>query len=100
MANARRRRNFISNLTIRDVRLSKEEELREGIGSYFKSLFEEPQMRRPDVESSLFKTLAALDNETLEGPFSKEEVSKSLSYLGVIRRQGRMVFRSGSFVGL
>ncbi|RVX19547.1 Transposon TX1 uncharacterized 149 kDa protein [Vitis vinifera] len=73
---------FISSLTIRDVRLSKEEELREGIGSYFKSLFEEPRVRRPDVESSLFKTLAALDNETLEGHFSEEEVYKAISELG------------------
>ena len=82
MANARRRGNFISNLTVRGVRLSKEEELREGIGSYFKSLFEEPRVRRPDVESSLFKTLDALDNETLEGHFSEEEVYKAISELG------------------
>ena len=81
MANARRRGNFISSLTIRGVRLSKEEELREGIGSYFKSLFEEPRVRRPDVESSLFKTLTALDNETLEGHFSEEEVYKAISSL-------------------
>ncbi|RVX00295.1 Transposon TX1 uncharacterized 149 kDa protein [Vitis vinifera] len=58
------------------------EELREGIGSYFKSLFEEPRVRRPDVESSLFKTLDALDNETLEGHFSEEEVYKAISELG------------------
>ncbi|RVW40781.1 Transposon TX1 uncharacterized 149 kDa protein [Vitis vinifera] len=57
------------------------EELREGIGSYFKSLFEEPRVRRPDVESSLFKTLDALDNETLEGHFSEEEVYKAISEL-------------------
>ncbi|RVW27828.1 Transposon TX1 uncharacterized 149 kDa protein [Vitis vinifera] len=82
MANARRRGNFISSLTVRGVRLSKEEELREGIGSYFKSLFEEPRVRRPDVESSLFKTLDALDNETLEGHFSEEEVYKAISELG------------------
>ena len=81
MANARRRGNFISSLTIRGVRLSKEEELREGIGYYFKSLFEEPRVRRPDVESSLFKTLTALDNETLEGHFSEEEVYKAISSL-------------------
>ncbi|RVX16749.1 hypothetical protein CK203_006241 [Vitis vinifera] len=61
--------------------VSKEEELREGIGSYFKSLFEEPRVRRPDVESSLFKTLDALDNETLEGHFS-EEGYKAISELG------------------
>ncbi|RVW54091.1 hypothetical protein CK203_080433 [Vitis vinifera] len=91
MTNARRRENFISSLTIRVVRLSKEEELREGIGSYFKSLFEEPRVRRPDVESSLFKTLAALDNETLEGHFSEEEVYKAISELEEIRLQGRMV---------
>ena len=74
MANARRMGNFISSLTIRGVRLSKEEELKEGIGSYFKSLFEEPLVRKPDVESGLFKTLDFLDNEILEGQFSDDEV--------------------------
>ncbi|KAL6326865.1 hypothetical protein AAG906_012140 [Vitis piasezkii] len=73
MANDRRRGNFISSLTVRGVRLVKEEELKEGIGSYFKSLFEEPQMRRPDVETGFFKTLDSLDNESLEGHFSEEE---------------------------
>ena len=82
MANARRRGNFISSLIVRGVWLVKEEELKEGIGSYFKSLFEEPQVRRLDVESSFFKTLDSLDNETLEGHFSEEEVSKALSDLG------------------
>ena len=77
MANARRRRNFISSMTVRGVRLDKEEELKEGIGSYFKSLFEEP-----DVESGLFKTLDSLDNEILEGQFLEEEVSKALLDLG------------------
>nr|CAN71342.1 hypothetical protein VITISV_002439 [Vitis vinifera] len=82
MTNARRRRNFINSLTVRGVWLVKEEELKEGIGSYFKSLFEEPQVRRLDVESSFFKTLDSLDNEILEGHFSEEEVSKALSDLG------------------
>ena len=45
MANARRRGNFISSLTIRGLRLNKEEEFKEGIWSYFKSLFEEPLVR-------------------------------------------------------
>ncbi|RVW34514.1 hypothetical protein CK203_109533 [Vitis vinifera] len=82
MANARRRGNFISSLTVRGVRLNKEEELKEGIGSYFKSLFEEPLVRRPDVESGLFKILDSFDNEILEEQFSEEEVSKALSDLG------------------
>ena len=82
MANARRRRNFISSMTVRGVQLDKEEELKEGIGSYFKSLFEEPLVRRPEVESGLFKTLDSLDNEILEGQFSEEEVSKALLDLG------------------
>ncbi|RVW74710.1 hypothetical protein CK203_047882 [Vitis vinifera] len=40
MANARRRGNFIGSLTVTGVRLNKEEKFKEGIGSYFKSLFE------------------------------------------------------------
>ena len=40
MANARKRGNFISSMTVRGVRLDNEEELKEGIESYFKSLFE------------------------------------------------------------
>ena len=102
MTNARRRGNFISSLTVRGLRLNKEEEFKEGIWSYFKSLFEEPLARRLDVESGFFKILDSLDNEILERQFSEEEVSKALSDLGVIRRQGWMVLRwhFGSFVGL
>ena len=51
------------------VRLDKVEELKEGIGSYFKSLFEETLVRRRAVDLGLFRTLNSLDNETLEGPF-------------------------------
>ena len=74
---------FINSLKVRGVRLDKEEEIKEGIGSHFKSLFEESLVRRPDstptVELGLFRTLDSLDNETLEGPFSEEEeVSKAL----------------------
>ena len=70
-------------MKVRRVRLDKEEEIKEGIGSHFKSLFEESLVRRPDstptVELGLFRTLDSLDNETLEGPFSEEEeVSKAL----------------------
>ncbi|RVW52701.1 putative ribonuclease H protein [Vitis vinifera] len=102
MANARRKGNFISSMTVKGVRLDKEEELKESIGSFFKSLFEESRVRRPNVESGLFKTLDSLDNEILEGQFSEKEVSKAFSNLREIRRQGRMVlrWRSGSFVGL
>ena len=82
MANARRRGNFISSLTVRDIRLSKEEELKEGIGSYFKSMFEDPIVRRPKVESGLFNTLDSLDNDVLERQFSIEEMLRALSNLG------------------
>ena len=74
MANVRRKGNFISSLTVRGVQLDKKEELKEEIGSYFKSLFEESLVRRPAVESGLFKTLDFLDNEILEGQFSDDEV--------------------------
>ena len=39
-------------------------------------------MRRPDVESGLFKILNSLDNEILEGHFLEEEVFKAFSDLG------------------
>ncbi|RVW38098.1 hypothetical protein CK203_095113 [Vitis vinifera] len=102
MANARRRGDFINSLTVRGVRLDKEEELKEGIGSYFKSLFEESLVRRLVVESGLFRTLDSLDNETLEGPFSEEEVSKALSDLGGDKEPGPdgLCWRSGIFFGL
>ena len=48
---------------------SNKEELKKGIGSYFKSMFEETQVRRPVVVSGLFRNLDSLDNETLEGSF-------------------------------
>ncbi|RVW86243.1 hypothetical protein CK203_046070 [Vitis vinifera] len=70
--NARRRGNFISNLTIKGACLENEEELKEGIGSYFKSVFEDSQVRRPNVDSGLFRRLDSSDNEGLEGSFSEE----------------------------
>lgn len=82
MANERRRGNFINSLTVGGVRLEKEEELKEGFGSYFKALFEEPQVRRPDVDSELFMRIDATDNEGLEGPFLEAEMTKALSELG------------------
>ena len=102
MANAWRRRNFISSTTVRGVRLDKEEELKEGIGSYFKSLFEEPLVRRPDVESCLFKILNSLDNVILEGQFLEEEVSKALSDLGGDKKPGLdgLTLAFWNFVGL
>ena len=81
MANARKSGNFISSLTVRGVGLEKEE-LKEGIGSYFKVVFEEPQVRRPEVVSELFKSIDSTDNEGLEGSFLEEEVTKALSKLG------------------
>ena len=88
MANARRRGNFISSLTVRGIRLSKEEEFKEGIGSYFKSMFEDPIVRRPKVESGLFNTLDSLDNDVLERQFSIEEMLRALSNLGEDKAPG------------
>ena len=81
MASARRRGNFISSLTIKGACLENEEELKEGIGSYFKSVFEDSQVRRPNVDSGLFRRLDSSDNEGLEGSFS-EEVIQVLLDLG------------------
>ncbi|RVW40734.1 Transposon TX1 uncharacterized 149 kDa protein [Vitis vinifera] len=92
MANARRRGNFISSLTVRGIRLSKEEELKEGIGSYFKSMFEDPIVRRPEVESGLFNTLDSLDNDILERQFSIEEVFEELHSQNVIFRSHNATF--------
>ena len=41
--------NFTSSLMVKGVQQNKEGELKEGIGSYFKSIFEETQARRPVV---------------------------------------------------
>ena len=49
--------NFINSLTVRSVRLTEEEELKEGIGSYFKSMFEETQVRRTVMVLGLFRIL-------------------------------------------
>ena len=40
------------------------------------------------MELGLFRTLDSLDNETLEGPFSEEEVSKALLDLGGDKEPG------------
>ena len=82
MANTWRRGNFINSLTVRSVRLTEEEELKEGIGSYFKSMFEETQVRRTVVVLGLFRNLDSLDNETLKGRFSEKEAINALSNFG------------------
>ena len=68
MANARRNGNFISSLTISGIRLEKEEELKEGIFSHFREMFKEPQVRRPDMATELFKSIDSTDRG-LRGPF-------------------------------
>ena len=64
-------RNFISSFTVRGACLENEEELKEGIGSYFKFVFEDSQMRRPDVDSGLFRRSVSSDNESWEGPLHR-----------------------------
>ena len=81
MANERRRGNFISSLTVKGIRLEKDE-LKEGIGSYFKAMIEEPQARRPVVASKLLMRIDNMDYEGLEGPILEEEVTKAMSGLG------------------
>ncbi|RVW78857.1 hypothetical protein CK203_043169 [Vitis vinifera] len=53
--NAHRIGNLISSLKVNGIKIEEEEELNGGIATSFKSVFENPQVKRPDLEVDLFK---------------------------------------------
>ena len=59
--NAHRIGNLISSLKVNGIKIEEEEELNGGIATSFKSVFENPQVKRPDLEVDLFKGTEALD---------------------------------------
>lgn len=92
MSNTRRGENFICGLIIREIRLEKEEEIKEGIGSYFKAMFEESQAQRPNIASELFMRIDSKDNEGLKCWFLEEKVTKAILELGGDKVLGLDVF--------
>ena len=70
----------------------KRRSLKKAFFSHFREMFKEPQVRRPDMATELFKSIDSTDREVLEGPFSEEEVTIALAKLGGDKAPGPKVF--------
>lgn len=94
--------NLISSLKDNGIRMEDKEELNGGIATYFKSVFENSQVKRPDLAVDLFKGIEALDKDLLEGPFFEDEVLSALSDLNGDKALGLDGFSLvlGNFVSL
>ncbi|RVW54301.1 Transposon TX1 uncharacterized 149 kDa protein [Vitis vinifera] len=78
MANAHRRRNNVERIKINGAWCIEENEIREGIGNAFKVLLSSSGDWRPSISGLQLGTLDQLDANTLESPFTEEEVFNAL----------------------
>ncbi|RVW88076.1 Transposon TX1 uncharacterized 149 kDa protein [Vitis vinifera] len=78
MANAHRRRNNVNRIKINGAWCIEENEIREGIGNAFKVLLSSSGNWRPSISGLQLGTLDQLDANTLESPFTEEEVFNAL----------------------
>ncbi|RVW37936.1 Transposon TX1 uncharacterized 149 kDa protein [Vitis vinifera] len=78
MANAHRRRNNVDRIKINGAWCIEENEIREGIGNAFKVMLSSSGDWRPSISGLQLETLDQLDANTLESPFTEEEVFNAL----------------------
>ncbi|WKA06987.1 hypothetical protein VitviT2T_024859 [Vitis vinifera] len=78
MANAHRRWNNVDRIRINGAWCIEENEIREGIGNAFKVLLSSSGDWRPSISGLQLETLDQLDANTLESPFTEEEVFNAL----------------------
>nr|CAN70867.1 hypothetical protein VITISV_027610 [Vitis vinifera] len=78
MVNAHRRRNNVDRIKINGAWCIEENEIREGIGNAFKVLLSSSGDWRPSISGLQLGTLDQLDANTLESPFTEEEVFNAL----------------------
>ncbi|XP_028114764.1 uncharacterized protein LOC114312680 [Camellia sinensis] len=94
MANAHRWVNQIGKLWVNDVLLSsEEEEVREGIMSFYQHLFwGEDETWRPGLDGVQFDAISEADRQMLERPFFEEEVFGALQKMSGDKAPGPDVF--------
>ncbi|KAK2660739.1 hypothetical protein Ddye_007272 [Dipteronia dyeriana] len=79
MANGRRRRNFITNISFQGVNISNPIILRSNIFSFFENHFQKESWQRPKMALPNLKRLSQLQSQGLEEEFSLEEVWRVVS---------------------
>lgn len=84
----RRRKNNISSLKINGNFTEDKSEIKEGITSFFKSLFKQDVRQRPSIANMEFKFISDLEAHTLEAPLTEEECIAALKALGQDRAPG------------
>ena len=78
MTNARRRKNFISSITVDGRKLTKEIEIKEGVVNAFQNILLEKGDWRPSISGLSFSSLDSVQAGLLEDVFSVEEVQAAV----------------------
>ena len=78
MANAHRRVNVLDKIKINGVRLTEEQEVREGIANAYQQLLSNSSGWKADIGGLLLKQISQSEAEALELPFSELEIHAAL----------------------
>ena len=78
MANARRRVNALDKIKINGVRITEEQEVREGIANAYQQLLSESSGWKADIGGLLLKQISQSEAEAIELPFSEVEIYATL----------------------
>ncbi|KAJ9685002.1 hypothetical protein PVL29_017148 [Vitis rotundifolia] len=78
MATAHRRRNSLNRIRINGVWLSEEQEIREGIANAFHQMLSEDSKWKADIGGLNLKQISPQEAESMELPFSNNEVHSAL----------------------
>ncbi|RVW40043.1 Transposon TX1 uncharacterized 149 kDa protein [Vitis vinifera] len=78
MANGHRRVNALDKIKINGVRLTEEQEVREGIANVYQQLLSESSGWKADIGGLLLKQISHSEAEALELPFSEVEIHAAL----------------------
>ena len=78
MANARRRKNFLSSITVDGRKLTEETEMKEGVVNAFQNILSEKRDWRPSISGLPFSFLDSVQAVLIEDAFSMEEVQTAV----------------------
>ena len=78
MANAQRRKNFLSSITVDGRKLTEETEMKEGVVNAFQNILSEKRDWRPSISGLPFSFLDSVQAGLIEDAFSMEEVQTAV----------------------
>ena len=78
-ANAHRRRNYITSISINGRKLEKEAEIKDGLVAAFQNLFSDPGGWRPSLLDLEINEIGSEEASRLEESFSEEEIWNAIS---------------------